>query len=567
MVTATPPGSPAWRQTDAPGDALTVGGDSDELAVGRARWASWTNCRGSLRRRPTTRPAGSERRQRAHDEDGDQAPGHHRPPLNATTQSRRVRLRSRARFVAAMVAPMTDPLAADPRPSDAVDAATMRRLLLHEARVHAIPGRDLRDLGDSILLHDPVEREPFWNRLEGLRWPDDPAAFDKRLTEILVLFASIGRHAAHLGDAPPRFAAGPGQPARGQRVPRHGHGQPDAPGRHREPALAAAAGPIPDGVSIERLAGLSRARRRRRHRARSSTSCSTPSRWIRNAGRRSRARPSRRSAIRGSPITSSGPMANPAAVARRATFEGLTYLSSIGTAGWARGRGLGTPRHADRRGRCARGSRHDRLSRGLRRQPGRDRRLRAVGLRAARAVLPRHAPLVTPSGALERILDALAAAPGQPIALGWATVELDRAASELAAELGFSAAAFLPASDSIILGARCRVAYGVLPGGQPLAILEPRTEGRLAGSLARRGEGPVATWSRSTDSAPGRHGPAYPGPFGPERLRPGEPGPRPVRTAHRGRAGYHRRMTDQATILFRPAAARRRRGDRRDVHR
>ena len=31
----------------------------------------------------------------------------------------------------------------------------------------------------------------------------------------------------------------------------------------------------------------------------------------------------------------------PAAVARRATFDGLSYLSSIGTAGWARGRGLG----------------------------------------------------------------------------------------------------------------------------------------------------------------------------------------------------------------------------------
>ena len=31
----------------------------------------------------------------------------------------------------------------------------------------------------------------------------------------------------------------------------------------------------------------------------------------------------------------------PAAVARRATFEGASYLSSIGTAGWARGRGLG----------------------------------------------------------------------------------------------------------------------------------------------------------------------------------------------------------------------------------
>ena len=32
----------------------------------------------------------------------------------------------------------------------------------------------------------------------------------------------------------------------------------------------------------------------------------------------------------------------PAAVARRATFEGASYLSSIGTAGWARGRGLGS---------------------------------------------------------------------------------------------------------------------------------------------------------------------------------------------------------------------------------
>jgi ribosomal protein S18 acetylase RimI-like enzyme len=28
-------------------------------------------------------------------------------------------------------------------------------------------------------------------------------------------------------------------------------------------------------------------------------------------------------------------------VARRATFDGLTYLSSIGTATWARGRGFG----------------------------------------------------------------------------------------------------------------------------------------------------------------------------------------------------------------------------------
>jgi hypothetical protein len=42
-----------------------------------------------------------------------------------------------------------------------IDAATVRRLLRHEAEVHAIPGRTLRDLGDALLLHDPLEPEPF----------------------------------------------------------------------------------------------------------------------------------------------------------------------------------------------------------------------------------------------------------------------------------------------------------------------------------------------------------------------------------------------------------------------
>ena len=87
----------------------------------------------------------------------------------------------------------------------------MRRLLLHEARVHADPGPDLRDLGDAILLHDPVEPEPFWNRLEGLRWPVEPGAFDRRLTEMLVLFASLGRQphvwASPLHDAPADLVA------------------------------------------------------------------------------------------------------------------------------------------------------------------------------------------------------------------------------------------------------------------------------------------------------------------------------------------------------------------------
>lgn len=45
------------------------------------------------------------------------------------------------------------------------------------------------DLGDGLALFDPLDREPFYNRLSGPRWSDDPAAFDRRLAEILALFA------------------------------------------------------------------------------------------------------------------------------------------------------------------------------------------------------------------------------------------------------------------------------------------------------------------------------------------------------------------------------------------
>jgi hypothetical protein len=175
----------------------------------------------------------------------------------------------------------------------------------------------------------------------------------------------------------------------------------------------------------------------------------------------------------------------PATVARRATFEGVTYLSSIGTAGWARGRGLGTivTRMAASEGLA---EPHTRLSRGLRRQPRRHRRLPAIRVRAAGDVLSRHAPVVTDPRALERILDALAAAPGEPLALGWATVELERAASELAAELGISAAAFLPPPIQC-LGARCcRNVVRSTAGHSPSRAA---TEGRLAACCAPGGSG------------------------------------------------------------------------------
>ena len=149
--------------------------------------------------------------------------------------------------------------------------------------------------------------------------------------------------------------------------------------------------------------------------------------------------------------------------------------------------------------------------------------------------------MTTPgTGALERLLAALAPATGEPapLAIGWATVEIDRAARELATELDTVPAAFLPAAGSLLLGARCRVAYGVLPGGMPLAILEPITEGRLAAFLARNDEGPAATWSRPTEAAHGRDRTSIrPGPFGFERLAPGRPGHGPFRLLIEGEPG------------------------------
>jgi len=221
-----------------------------------------------------------------------------------------------------------------------IDVVAMRRLLLHEARVHAIPGRDLRDLGDAILLHDTVEPEPFWNRIEGLRWPDDPGAFDRRLTEIFVLFASLGRSphiwASPLHDAPTDLVA---------RLKANGFR--DLGSSHvmllTDPADSTdPAGLVPPaGVTIERSSKVHRAsidptataivevlldafdvESERRPGVEAETASSLAHSWfthylVRVDGR-------------------------PASVARRATFEGATYLSSIGTARWARRRGLGS---------------------------------------------------------------------------------------------------------------------------------------------------------------------------------------------------------------------------------
>ena len=225
-----------------------------------------------------------------------------------------------------------------PRPH--VSAGVVRRLLRHEAEVHAIPGRTLRDLGDSILLHDPVELEPFWNRIEAIQWPADANGFDRRLAEIGVLFASIGRQ-PHFWTLPP-YDEPPDLIARliANGFEDVGDGLVLATA-DVEPARATLRrSALPDGVEMERFRGIVGAEASRaadsivavlmaafavdpdRHPgvvAETLASLADP-RFMHYLVRRD-----------GMPV----------AVARRATFDGISYLSSIGAVDAARGLGFG----------------------------------------------------------------------------------------------------------------------------------------------------------------------------------------------------------------------------------
>lgn len=115
--------------------------------------------------------------------------------------------------------------------------------------------------------------------------------------------------------------------------------------------------------------------------------------------------------------------------------------------------------------------------------------------------------------------------------VAWATVELDRAEADLEAWL--SRVDGLPAAGAAEphLGARTRIRGAPGLPGEVLVLSEPATEGRLAASLARDGEGPCAlylAWCEGLDAwiraarARGMTlaGPAA-GPFGRSVLLPG----------------------------------------------
>jgi hypothetical protein len=78
------------------------------------------------------------------------------------------------------------------------------------------------------------------------------------------------------------------------------------------------------------------------------------------------------------------------------------------------------------------------------------------------------------------------------VGIGWATVELDRAVRELGAALGVDLRPVVGPREAA-LGASQRVATEAGLGFR-LVLLEPDTEGPLAGLLARHGEGVVAAY-------------------------------------------------------------------------
>jgi ribosomal protein S18 acetylase RimI-like enzyme len=214
-----------------------------------------------------------------------------------------------------------------------------RRLTLHEARVQQGPGRELRDLGDAWLLHDPVDAEPFWNRVVAPMWPSDDASFDRRLDEVITLFATLGR-APHVRPLP----AGGSPDDLVSRLLEFGFTNVGSDRRMAlgDPAVCEALAMDParlDGLDVRRHPGRGHALRR----------IATDAAVV--LGEAFGVDPDRRAALEadvmacgerpGCSLVLLSEGSEPVAVARAVTVDDATYLSSIGTRPPWRARGLG----------------------------------------------------------------------------------------------------------------------------------------------------------------------------------------------------------------------------------
>ena len=176
----------------------------------------------------------------------------------------------------------------------------------------------------------------------------------------------------------------------------------------------------------------------------------------------------------------------PAATARRTTFAGASYLSSIGTRPAFRGRGLGRiATEVALQDAVAAGQPLD-LPRGLRRQRRRPPDVRVARVRRCSAGRRRTCCSRCrtdrrrgPTGRRRRGRSELS--------WTWPVVARIWRRSTSSGPWPSSALPGEPLADDPLLGGAGRARPPA--DGSPIAILEPFTEGRLAASLARIGEG------------------------------------------------------------------------------
>ncbi len=218
-----------------------------------------------------------------------------------------------------------------------VDDATMLALERHEVNAHAIPSRRVRELGDAVALVDPVDAEPFWNRLQAVRWPEDDAGFDHALTRALAFFASVGRL--------PHVWPSPAHASPHDLVDRLvAHGFHDVGGGHlmllEEPARCAALDPaeLSPGVSVVAI----RSRAEARHADADDIALVLAESFGALPGRVSSLAADLRMTLDDPRIALALVRVDgePAAAAKATTFDGLTYVSSVGTRTAFRGRAL-----------------------------------------------------------------------------------------------------------------------------------------------------------------------------------------------------------------------------------
>jgi len=219
-----------------------------------------------------------------------------------------------------------------------LDRAMLCSLAVHEARLQATGERELRDLGDGVLLLDRLDPEPYWNRLVAVDWPGDPDEFAERLGTAITSFRALGRlphiwplpTLNHPADLVERLLAAGFETMGSDRMMILA--DPSAP-------LARAADLAPAGVDLVRLHGITLDSIRWAP----AVAAVLAAAFEVDGDRRTSIELETLAALEGPAlnvllIRSGG---EPAAVAKRSTRDGISYLSSIGTRPDLRRQGLG----------------------------------------------------------------------------------------------------------------------------------------------------------------------------------------------------------------------------------